>query len=150
MFIHVDRIASNSDSSLSLIRVDDYTCFAVEDEYRTVKVWGETRIPAGVYEIKLRDDGGMNRRYKAKYGEAHKGMLWLQNVPNFELVYIHPGNDDDDTAGCILPGELATTQYSVRNSTNAYRIIYDKVIAALEAGENVFVDITDHDKVLTV
>ena len=36
----------------------DFLCYTLEDEYRVSKVKGETMIPYGCYEIKLRKEGG--------------------------------------------------------------------------------------------
>jgi len=51
-----------------------YTC---EDEKRTKKVAGKTRIPAGTYEIKLRKGSPMASRYDNKYhriGHDYSGL----------------------------------------------------------------------------
>lgn len=119
-----------------------FECFTCEDEIRDKKVRGETAIPEGVYEIKLRTEGGMHARYSERYS-FHKGMLWLQGVPNFEWVYIHTGNDDDDTEGCILVGQRPTApspgEFGVSHSRLAYETLYKKVIAAFERGDRVFI-----------
>ena len=77
----------------------------------------------------------------------HKGMLELQDVPDFKYVLIHIGNDELDTAGCILVGDSSyqnvTKKGNVRGSTNAYRRIYPPIAAALERGEDVLIDIVD-------
>ena len=120
--------------------------FVLEDEERTVKVFGETRIPEGVYEIKLRTEGGFHQKYLEKFGnEFHKGMLWLQNVPNFEYVLIHIGNTDDDTAGCLLVGDGCTENITkdgqLQGSTSAYKRLYPIIIDRLLDGEQVFIEI---------
>ena len=47
-----------------------FLCYTLEDEARALKVKGETRIPAGVYKIELRAEGGFHSRYAKKY------VLW--------------------------------------------------------------------------
>ncbi|KKL14000.1 hypothetical protein LCGC14_2520110 [marine sediment metagenome] len=74
-----------------------HLCYTLEDEFREIKVSGETRIPSDTYELKLRTEGGLNERYKARFPDIHEGMIWLQNVPNFSWIYLHCGNYDDDT-----------------------------------------------------
>lgn len=131
MLITVNRILSDSDTTLSIISIDGkFFCFGLEDEYRETKIPSETRIPAGIYHIKLRKEGGFNSRYQNKFPEFHEGMLQIDNVPNFEYVLIHIGNTDEDTAGCLLVGKNANTsgELSIGNSTTAYKQLYKKVI----------------------
>ncbi|KAB2918693.1 MAG: hypothetical protein F9K23_00725 [Bacteroidetes bacterium] len=120
-------------------------CHTLEDEKRAVKVWGETRIPAGKYEIKLRTFGAHHQRYKNRFA-FHIGMLWLQDVPNFKDILIHIGNTDKDTAGCILVGNKINKQngrYSLLNSTDAYTTHYPTVANAISRGEKVYITIKD-------
>lgn len=81
-------------------------CYTLEDEYQALKVKGETRIPAGVYEIKFRKKGGLHAKYNKKYPDIHRGMLHITDVPNFEHILIHTGNTDEHTAGCLIVGIL--------------------------------------------
>ncbi len=105
----------------------------LEDTRREVKVYGETCIPAGTYKLELRTEGGKNASYQKRFPEMHKGMIWLRNVPNFTWVYIHVGNTNEDTLGCILVGQSAGLDF-VGQSVNAYKEIYPKIVAAIEAG----------------
>ena len=120
---------------------------AAEDEHRVAKVRGETRIPAGRYQIELRTTGGMHSRYLTRFGSSwHRGMLWLRNVPGFSFIYIHIGNTDDDTEGCIVVGEgRDEVSRSVRQSTNAYRQLYPRIASAI-AREGVWITVRDLDR----
>ena len=136
MKITVVRIKSDDDATLSLVSVDGYfQCFGLEDEYREEKIAGETRIPAGLYTVGVRDVGGFHNRYMKKFSQFHRGMLEVQNVPNFKYILIHIGNTERDTAGCLLVGCNGNTSgdLSVGNSTGAYKSLYKKtIIAAIE------------------
>lgn len=122
-----------------------FRCFTCEDEKREVKVKGETRIPAGRYEIKLRAEGGMHPKYASKFPGLHRGMLHLQSVPGFEYVYIHIGNTDDHTEGCILVGRSAdSAAMAIGASSPAYQDLYREIIAAMDDGSRVFIDIQDY------
>lgn len=153
MKLEVLRFSSQKDSTLGLLfDVTDrreFMAYTLEDEHRDVKVMHETRIPAGTYRITLRTVGGFHSRYKKKFGELHKGMLWLRDVPNFEYILIHAGNDDDDTSGCLLVGDTQTQNVKsdgfVGSSVNAYKRIYKPIAAALERGEQVTITYTDYD-----
>jgi len=146
------RYSSDSDSTLSTLHNivnfrPEFLCYLLEDEYREVKVPGETRIPAGRYEIKLRTEGGMHGRYKDKY-PWHKGMLWLQDVPNFTWIYIHPGVTDDHSEGCLLTGDgqrqNKTKAGKNYDTMDAYQRIYELISKAILDGRKVFITIKDY------
>ncbi len=147
MNITLKRISDNGESTIGLMSVDGIKVFTIEDQAQAVKISGETRIPQGMYLIKLRKEGGRyNQNYYSKYGEDHKGMLWLQDVPNFTWVYIHPGNTDDDTEGCILPNMNAhIAEHTGSESKTAYWKIYPLIAEAIESGEEVNLCIIDSD-----
>src|SRR5688572_16869373 len=71
-------------------------CWTLEDEPREVKVAGETCVPHGRYELRLRKFGGLYDRYRVRYPWNEPGMLWLQDVPGFDDVLIHCGNHKND------------------------------------------------------
>ena len=160
MMLQVLRFSSQADDTLGLLfDVTDpedrnFLCYTLEDEARTVKKYGETRIPSGTYPIKLRTEGGFHSRYSKKFPSMHRGMLHVQNVPGFEYILIHIGNDDDDTAGCLLLGDQqrqnVTQSGKILSSTDAYRRVYQHVIAAIDRGEDVaimYVDLDDPEGV---
>ena len=132
-----------------------FLCYTLEDEHRDVKVMGETRIPAGTYDIKFRTVGGYHSRELKRYGAGfHKGMLELQDVPNFKYILIHAGNTDENTAGCILVGDSQTnndikTDGFIGSSRNAYKRIYPLIRDALLAGAAVTLEIIDYEEGMT-
>ena len=149
MQIKLYRYSSQSKTTLGVIHVDKkFQCYSIEDRYRKEKVKSETRIQAGRYEIKLREFGGHYEKYVNKY-EGHEGMLWLQDVPNFEDILIHIGNDAKDTSGCLLVGSTANNNAKnkgfIGGSTEAYLDLYFKVLPELKAGRKVFIGIIDLD-----
>lgn len=133
------RISSGDEATLgTLFDVTDapkFLCYVLEDQFNEPKIPGETRIPPGRYQIKLRNEGGMIKRYKKRF-PWHKGMLWLQDVPGFKWVYMHVGNKDDDTDGCLLLGDgqisNVTERGMVTTSVAAYRRIYEMIVAELD------------------
>jgi len=81
--------------------------YTLEDESRDVKMSGETRIPAGVYELGINAaDTPLTLKYRKKYS-WFKYHIEVKNVPGFKGIYIHVGNVDDNTDGCILLGDSA-------------------------------------------
>ena len=157
MELEVLRFSSQKDSTNGLLfditgGKRRFLCYTLEDEHRDVKVAGETRVPAGTYRVTLRTTGGFHGRYLKKYGEMHKGMLWVRDVPNFEYILIHTGNTDEHTAGCLLVGDSQQANFGdsngfVGSSTQAYKRIYPPIAAALEAGEEVTITYIDYDTV---
>ena len=154
MKLQVLRFNSKSDSTNGLLfditNGVNFLCYTLEDERRDKKVMSETRIPAGVYSIRLRTVGGTHSRYSKKYGNMHKGMLWLQDVPNFQWILIHTGNTDEHTAGCLILGDSQENNTLVKNgfigkSTQAYKRIYPPIAAALENNEEVTIEYIDLD-----
>ena len=118
--------------------------YTLEDTKRAHKVFGETRIPAGTYRLVLRNEGGMTQRYKARFPEMHKGMIWLEDVPMFEWVYIHIGNSAQDTEGCILVG-MKSGDNHIYASKDAYKLIYPKIVAAIN-GLGCQIEVRDEDE----
>jgi len=145
MKLLLERFHKSDDFTIGKLFIDGtFECYTLEDEFRSVKVMHETRIPAGMYEIKLRTFGGHHEKYKLKFPEFHKGMLWLQNVPNFKDILIHIGNTDEDTSGCLLLVKEVNllTGYGSK-STQAYIEMYKKVIAAFNKNEKVTIEVKD-------
>ena len=108
MKLEVIRFSSQNDSTLGLLfdvtHGRKFLCFTLEDEARDTKVMGETRIPAGIYDLKLRTEGGYHNRFLKKFGPAfHKGMIWVQNVPNFKVQSVLPESKfDPNSNGVVL------------------------------------------------
>jgi len=157
MNLEVVRFSSESDSTNGLLfDITDgkrkFLAYTLEDEYRKEKVMHETRIPAGKYEITLRTVGGFHAKYTKKYGEMHKGMLWVRNVPGFEYILIHTGNTDEHTSGCLLLGDTQTNNQIKKDgftgsSTQAYKRVYPPIADILNNGGSVNITYTDYDSV---
>ena len=146
--LELRRYAYGDDSTLGKLLIDEtFECFILEDERRDVKVKGETCIPEGRYEIKLRDEGGMNERYKDRFPELHRGMLHLQDVPEFTYIYFHIGNKESHTDGCLLTGSVPVCmpdgEFEVARSKDAYLALYRKILPVLLDYERVFIHVSE-------
>ena len=123
MKLDVVRTQFGADATNGLLFVDSvFEAYTLEDEIRDVKVMHETAIPLGEYEIKYRTVGGWFTREKARYDKKFgagwfKGMLELQDVPNFTYVLIHSGNTDESTSACLL---LGNTQQDLDMSKDGF------------------------------
>tara|TARA_X000001388_G_C2185479_1_gene105349 strand:+ start:120 stop:725 length:606 start_codon:yes stop_codon:yes gene_type:complete len=146
MKLQVVRTQLGKDATNGLLFIDGiFECYTLEDQYQAVKVMHETCIPEGTYEIKFRTVGGFDKKYKAKYPELHRGMLWIQDVPGFEYILIHQGNTDEHTSGCLIVGDSqqdldVNFNGMVGSSANAYKKLYPKVSAQLLAGNEVTIE----------
>lgn len=140
-FIFLRRQWTNEVCTIGRMAAFGHFFWTLEDPRREHKVYGETRIPAGRYDIKLRTEGGMTQRYAQRFPDMHKGMLWLQEVPMFEWVYIHIGNTAADTEGCILVG-MERSGNTISRSKVAYCLLYPLVVATLGFGRCIL-EITD-------
>ena len=142
-YVKLQRLITTVEETIGLLYLNDkFLCFTLEDQFQTKKVYGETRIPAGDYLSILRTWGTHHERYKKKFS-FHMGMIQLGDVRNFTDILLHIGNDDDDTAGCILcgtgvnkkgkiVGDIVSDRYTITNSTDAYKYIYPALSHAIK------------------
>ena len=150
MKLYVIRTQHGSDATNGLLYVEtEIEAYTLEDQVRDgAKVMSETAIPLGTYEIKFRNIGGYDSKYRSRYGtDWHRGMLELQDVPNFKYILIHTGNTDSHTSGCLLIGETQQDLDKgkdgfIGGSGDAYKKFYPKVRDALLAGEKVTIQYT--------
>jgi hypothetical protein len=149
MRLHLLRICTREDWTAGTINRADlpkprFLCATMEDGHRDVKVPGKTRIPAGTYKVKLRNEGTLTQKYAQKFPDIHKGMMWLQNVPGFEYVYLHVGNTAEDSEGCILVGNSINFDSGFQGeSVPAYRSLYTLVSSEILNGGDVEIHIED-------
>lgn len=94
------------------------------------KIYGNTAIPAGRYEIII------------TYSDRFKKYLpLLKDVPGYQGIRIHSGNSAVDTHGCLLPG-INDMKGRVSQSTKYFTILFDKISNAINVKhEKVFIDI---------
>lgn len=151
MNLHLLRTSWGKESTLGQFYVDhEPECFTLEDQFQKEKVKGETRIPNGRYKVEFREAiTPMTKRYRERY-TWFTYHLHITNVKGFEGVYIHAGNTDDHTEGCVLLGDSLINNIVkvgehengfLGNSGQAYERVYKKVFTALKSGEEVFIDI---------
>ena len=132
--------------------------YSLEDEFREVKVKGETRIPAGKYQIIInRAETPLTLKYRKRYNwfEFH---LMLKDVPDFVGIYFHVGRNDDWTDGCITIGNQVNnnsiTDGEITDSPNCFKKFYQELYDHLDHKFNgkydndAFVEIRDEIKLL--
>ncbi len=149
MKLNIIRYSSEHDDTLGIMLTDGrFECFTLEDEFRSQKVFAETRIDAGIYEIVLYTQGRLHAKYSDRYPIMHKGMLLFVSVPKFTGIMFHTGVDDDDTAGCVLVGDGTHSNVEEKGkliaSAHAYKRFYPKVATHLLSSGKVFCEVTDY------
>ena len=95
------------------------------------KIYGATAIPKGTYIIKMRESPHFKRV-----------MPYLQNVPGFSYIMLHPGNGPENSKGCVLVGENKSPGRLV-NSRGWSDIINKMLLAAESRGEENTITITE-------
>lgn len=107
MKLRLDRVFLKKDYTIGFLSVDGvYLCDTLEDPVRDfnkdgdlldtgeTKIYGNTAIPYGIYEVKL------------TYSPHFKRVLpILLDVKHFEGIRIHRGVNQKHTEGCILVGK---------------------------------------------
>lgn len=154
----LQRFSDNRTSTLGiLIKITSlnkplFQAYTLEDEFRPSKVKGETRIPAGKYEIVIQDqETPKTQQYRQKYAWFYNHLM-LKDVPGFQGIYIHIGNDDKDTDGCILLGDNADNNVigmgSISNSTQSFYRFYNELFPLLKGGAKAYIEIRDETELL--
>lgn len=106
-----------------------------EDAIKKLKVYAETAIPTGTYQVSL---NVVSPKYsKRKYYKDLCGgkVPRLLGVKGYDGVLIHIGNTNKDTAGCILVGENKV-KGRVINSTKAFEKLY-KILKSARYGTQI-------------
>jgi hypothetical protein len=133
MELTLDRKQLDPGFTIGDLYVDGvWECFTCEDTVRAPgapKVFGQTAIPAGRYEVVITPSPHFGR-----------DLPLLVGVPGFDGVRIHPGNTAADTEGCVLVGRLRWPK-GVGESKLAFEALFPKIQAAIAAGDKVFIEI---------
>lgn len=105
------------------------------EEINKKKIYGQTAIPSGTYEVKMTYSNRFNSRvWGKKYGGKVPELL---NVKGFGGVRIHPFNRASESLGCIAVGKNSITG-AVTNSTQYYYKLLDNfIIPAIKKREKI-------------
>jgi len=153
MRIEVERRWKKETYTIGRLYVDGvYFCNTLEDKSRGLKqtdstffikqrkVYGETAIPTGTYKVAM---NVTSPKYAAVawYWQLCRGkMPRLLDVPGFEGILIHPGNNALDTLGCILVGKN-TKVGQLTESKATFKALYKEMEKAVKEGEDILITI---------
>jgi hypothetical protein len=129
--VEVRRVIIVNAVTLSKVYVNGvFECLGLEDPVRKSKVKGATAIQEGMYDLGC--------RYSPKFSPKYKhDLLWVKDVPEFEYILIHKGNNVDNTEGCLLLGTdigVVSGKPAVLSSAVAYNKFYAKVLPEVLKG----------------
>lgn len=152
MRLKVERRWRKDTYTIGRLYVDGaYFCNTLEDRDRglkstdplskikSVKVYSETAIPIGTYRVEM---DTVSPKYRAVewYRKLNGGkMPRVQNVPGFDGILIHPGNNALDTMGCLLVGKN-TVKGGLAQSRVTFAELYSKMLAAHKRGEEITIE----------
>ena len=149
MKLEIERRWKKETYTIGRLYVDGvYFCNTLEDKCRGLKqtdsiyfikqrkVYGETAIPSGTYTVAM---NVTSPKYAAIawYWQLCQGkMPRLLNVPGFEGILVHPGNDPTQTLGCLLVGKN-TKVGQLTESKDTFKALYKEMKKAYDAGEEI-------------
>lgn len=131
MKLTLQRYLFTNDYTMGLLFIDGlYFCDTIEDKFRgndlsKTKVYGETCIPYGVYDVKI-TWSPKNKKY----------MPQIMNVPYFDGIRIESGNTAKDSLGCVIVG-IKSENGKVLES----RKTYNALMKRLEGTKYIKIDI---------
>lgn len=129
----------------------EFFCHTLEDKDRglkqtddlarikAVKVPSQTAIPLGTYKVSM-DIVSPKYSKVAFYQNLCNGKVpRIMNVPGFEGILCHAGNDASATAGCLLVGKN-TAVGKVLESKATFTELYKRMKKAHDAGEEITIE----------
>lgn len=125
-------------STTGILLVDDtFICYTLEDVARPVgvKIPGDTAIPAGDYTIAITESTRFKRPLPLICNREDFSVS--DGIKKWTGIRIHPGNDRDDTEGCILPGLKVLPDW-VSGSVDAMEKLFPILEAKIKSKDTKF------------
>lgn len=128
-----------------------FYCYTLEDAIAGTNGAKEFRVPAGTYRLQFRkEETALTQKYRDKFPAWFTYQIQLVNVPNFQSAYIHNGDDDTGTEGCILVSDslsVGDPQTFFSNSQRTYKQLYKYLSELLNQGKAVQIVIHDEQNI---
>jgi hypothetical protein len=157
--LRLERISDNGKTTIGRLYFNGkFLCHTCEDTRRfyelsqhdprwSPKVYGETCIAAGEYDLISRRHGGFFKRYIDRFNDiGHEGMIEIKDVLEFTDVLFHCGNTHRHTHGCVLVGTKRNDDF-IAASGATYERIYPLIYPSVEAGNTKLI-ITDVERLV--
>ena len=108
-------------------------------EIKSKKIYGQTAIPTGRYEIKMTYSAKFaNRAWARKYNGK---VLEITNVKGYSGVRIHPFNTAQESLGCVAPGRNLEKGKVLQSTVYYTRLVDEYIYPALKKSEKVYITI---------
>ena len=142
MKLELKRIALKPNYTIGKLFINGtYYCDTIEDKVIDLnkngkfddglsKVMHQTAIPYGTFKVVV--------NYSPKFKRELPRLL---DVPYFEVILIHNGNDQNSSSGCIIIGENKTVG-KVTNSTFYMNNLTARIKDAQNKGETITITIS--------
>lgn len=153
MELLVDRKYKKETYTISNLYVDGaWFCNVIEDkdrgltndmdegEIKKAKVYAETAIPSGRYQIDMNTVSPKYSGYKWYKDNFGGRMPRLMKVKGFLGILIHPGNTNKDSAGCLIVG-INKQKGKVLDSRNTFLKLWRILEKANKRGEEIWITI---------
>lgn len=150
MELLLKRIAKKKEYTIGKLYIDNkYFCDTLEDtdrnlkqsmsesEIKKIKIPGKTAIPIGIYRINM---NVVSPKFgsKAFYKAVCNGKIpRLMEVPGFQGILIHSGNDSSETDGCLLVGKNKVIGKVLESQNTFTRLVRDYLIPANKRNESI-------------
>lgn len=144
-FILQRMLSDNGNTFGDLYDDGQWFCHTLEDQVREIpgrpvlewKVYGQTAIPAGRYQISL--------DMSPKFGPQ---TIAVHGVEGFEGIKIHSGEDVTDTLGCPLIGDQVEMSKGIIRGGKLRGVLNrlkDRIEEYMTDGHEVYLDVLNHE-----
>lgn len=152
MELKVHRKYRKADYTIGLLYIDgEFFCNTLEDRDRwlkqtddisrikAVKVPNKTAIPIGRYNVSMDVISPKYSQIKFYQDLCNGKVPRIMDVPGFEGILVHAGNDASATSGCLLVGRNKVVG-KVLESRATFTELYKRMKKAHDAGEEITIE----------
>lgn len=150
MELTVKRLYLKSSYTIGKLYVNEqYECDTLEDRVRELKseadkVYGETAIPYGKYQIAMNVISPKFNTYEFYRNVCQGRLPRLVDVPYFNGILIHVA--DGNKGAKLLSGCIGVGQNKIKgglvNGKNTFTALYNKLEEAYNKGEQIWINVT--------
>lgn len=136
MNITIERYKYTARTTIGKMYINgEYFCYTLEDTVRAegIKVYGETAIPSGTYEVKLSVSSRFKRLMPSVTSIGKSNVE--ENGISFSGIRIHGGNSHENTHGCPLVAKNKLSDDKIQGTME--KPLTAKIKEAIDCGETV-------------